>query len=113
MTMHSTKMNLLKTTLFALCFFGASAALGQNISVLSNQPQPTVLPEHPLHAAEHSMGTEVSLLSTSSYSYAKGEQPLSEYGSLPYETPLGDVARAYRKEHVGAPKAAKVLEKQQ
>ena len=36
---------------------------------------------------------------------------MSELGSLPYETPLGDVARAYRKEHVDAPKAVKILEK--
>ena len=104
----------MKTTIFAfcfLCFLGATAASGQSASVLSSYAQPVVLPEHPLHASEHAMGTETSLLGTSSYGYAKGEVPLAELGTLPYETPLGDVARAYRKEHSLAPKAARSLEK--
>ena len=104
----------MKTTIFALCFLcclGVTAASGQTASVLSNYAQPVVLPEHPLHASEHAMGTETSLLGTSTYGYAKGEVPLVELGTLPYETPLGDIARAYRKEHAITPKAAKSLEK--
>jgi hypothetical protein len=57
------------------------------------------------------MGQESSLLSTSSYSYATGEQPLADLGTLPRETPLGDLARAYRKEHAAAAKAVIVLDK--
>jgi hypothetical protein len=113
MTTNSTTMNLLKVILIALGFLCATAALGQTASVLSNNPQPTVIPDHPQHASQHAMALETSLLSTSVYTYAQGEQPLAQFGSLPYETPLGDVARAYRKEHAAVPKAAKVMEKQQ
>ncbi len=45
------------------------------------------------------------------YTYAKGEVPLAEVGTLPRPVPLGDVARAYRKEHAFAPKAVLTLEK--
>jgi|GEM_PF-1807125 len=113
MTKHSTNRHLLTTTLFAVCFLCGSAAFGQTASVLSSNAQPLVLPEHALHASQHAMAQENSLLGVSAYSYAQGEQPLAQFGSLPYETPLGDVARAYRKEHAAVPKAAKVLEKQQ
>jgi hypothetical protein len=109
-----TRIHVMKTTIVAFCFLcclGATAASAQSASVLSNYAQPVVLPEHPLHASEHAMATETSLLGTSTYGYAKGEVPLAELGTLPYETPLGDVARAYRKEHAMTPKAAKSLEK--
>jgi len=56
------------------------------------------------------MAAENSLLGTSAYSYAQGEQPVVEFGSPKQETPLGDVARAYRKGHVVDKKAVKVLE---
>jgi len=103
----------MKTTIIVLCFLYATAAFAQNAPVLSGVAQPMQMTEHPGHASEHSMATETSLLSTMSpYTYAKGEVPLSELGSLPYETPLGDIARAYRKEHIEVPKATKVLEKQ-
>jgi hypothetical protein len=104
----------MKTIILALCFLFATAAFAQSAPILSNTPAPVVMYEHPLRAAEHAMAQETSLLSSnfSPYTYATGEVPLAELGSLPYETPLGDVARAYRKEHIDAPKAAKVLEKQ-
>jgi hypothetical protein len=102
----------MKTTLIVLCLLCATAAFAQNAPVLSGQAQPMQMLEHPGHASEHSMAPETSLLtSVSPYTYAQGEVPLAELGSLPYETPLGDVARAFRKEHVEAPKAMKVLEK--
>jgi len=104
----------MKTTIFALCFLCASAAaFGQTASVLSNNPQPIYMPDdHPQRAAEHAMATESSLLSSGSISYAKGEVPLAELASPMYHTPLGDIARAYRKEHATVPKAAKVSENQ-
>lgn len=103
----------MKTTIIALCLLCATAAFAQSAPVLSGTAQPMQMLEHPGHASEHSMAPETSLLSTvSPYTYAQGEVPLSELGSLPYETPLGDVARAYRKGHIDAPKAAKVVEKQ-
>jgi hypothetical protein len=102
----------MKTTIIVLCFLCATAAFAQNAPLLSGTAAPIQMMEHPSHASEHSMGQESSLLGTvSPYSFAKGEVPLAELGSLPYETPLGDVARAYRKEHGEVPKATKVLEK--
>jgi hypothetical protein len=108
------KINLTKTAICALCFLGffcATSAFAQNAPVLTNTSQPLQMSDHVQHASEHSMAQESSLLGTSSYTYAKGEQPLADLGTLPYETPLGDVARAYRKEHATAARAAIVLDK--
>jgi len=104
----------MKTTIFVLCFLCflcAASAFGQSAPVLTNNPAPMVMTDHPQHASEHAMAQETSLLSSSPYGYAKGEVPLAELGSIEYQTPLGDVARAYRKEHITAAKAVKVLEK--
>ena len=114
MKINLMKINLAKTTIFllcSLCFTCATTAFGQTASVLSNNPQPVTMPELPQHASEHALAQESSLLGTSTYSYAAGERPLAEFGTLPYQTPLGDVARAFRKDHSLTPKAAKVLEK--
>jgi hypothetical protein len=102
----------MKTTVIVFCFLCATAAFAQNGPILSNTPAPVVMAEHPLRASEHPMAQETSLLSgLSPYTYAQGEVPLAELGSLPYETPLGDVARAYRKEHADVAKATRVLDK--
>lgn len=104
----------MKTTICAFCFFCflcATTAFGQSAPVMTNAPQPVQMTDHPQHASEHPMTKESTLLSVSPYGYAQGEVPLAELGSLEYQTPLGDVARAYRKEHATAAKAVKVLEK--
>jgi len=101
----------MKITIIAFCFLCATAAFGQNAPVLTNNPQQMQVPEHMEHASVHAMGQELSLLGSSSpYSYAQGERPLWEFGSVKQETPLGDVARAYRKGHTIDRKAAKVVE---
>jgi hypothetical protein len=103
----------MKTMICALFFLcAATAALSQSASVLNPNAQPLQMADHTLHASQHSMAQESSLLSTSAYSYAQGEVPLSELGSPIYQTPLGDIARSYRKEHAAStlPKAAKVSE---
>lgn len=107
---------MMKTTLLLsiFCFACATAACAQTASVLSNTPQPTVMADHPLHASQHAMGAETSLLSAdaSTYTYAQGERPLWEFGSsAKRETPLGDVARAYRKDHAVVRKASISVEK--
>jgi hypothetical protein len=106
----------MKITFFALFILCTASAFGQaGVSVLSNQPQITELPTHPLHAENHSLATEQPLVGggPSTYTYAQGERPLWEFGSpYPEPAPLGDVARAYRHEKVTARKAEKVLEKQ-
>ena len=65
---------------------------------------------HPQHASEKSIALEQSLLSNSTYSYARGERPLWEVASVVKATPLGDTARDLTKEHLAAKKASKVFE---
>jgi len=103
----------MKMTLVVLFLFCTAAAFGQVGSVLSNQPQITEIPSHPQHAEMRSMASESSLVGGGTYTYAQGERPLWEFGSpLPEPTPLGDVARAFRKEKLAAKKAEIVIEKQ-
>jgi hypothetical protein len=102
----------MKTIICTLCFLCGTTAFSQNGGVLNSTAQPVVMDGHVQHASEHAMAQESSLLSTSSYSYAKGEVPLADLASPIYEVPLGDIARAYRKERATepAPKPAKVME---
>jgi hypothetical protein len=103
-------MKTIFCTLFLLC---APAAFSQTAATLSSVPAPLEMSDHTQHASPHALAQETSLLSTSVYSYAKGEQPLVDVGSLDRETPLGDVARAYKKQRAALPpsKPAIVLEK--
>jgi hypothetical protein len=103
---------MMKTIFCALFLLCATVAFSQSAPVLSSTSQPMTMNDHVQHASVHAMGQENTLLDTTVYSFAKGEVPLSELGSIEYETPLGDVARAFRKEHAALPaKATKVLEK--
>jgi hypothetical protein len=105
----------MKITLFTFIFCSAlftPAALGQVGAVLSSQPQVIASPSHPLHAEMHSLAAESPLVGGGTYTYAQGERPLWEFGPVAEPTPLGDVARAFRKEKMTARKAEKVLEKQ-
>ena len=103
----------MKITLFALFILCAAASFGQTgVAVLSNQPQIIESPSHPLHAKPHALATETPIVGGGGYTVAQGERPLSDFNSTePEPTPLGDVARAYRKEK-SARKAALVVEKQ-
>ncbi len=96
--------------------FCTTAAFGQiGAAVLSNQPQIIESTSHPLHADRTPLATEHPLVGggPETYTSAHGERPLWEFGSpSPEPPPLGDVARAYRKEKVAAKKAEFVLEKQ-
>lgn len=103
----------MKITLFVFFILCAAAAFGQTgVSVLSNQPQVIESPSHPLHAETHAMAAETPLVGGGDYSYAQGERPLWEFGPVSEPTPLGDVARAFRKEKQTAKKAEIILEKQ-
>ena len=102
----------MKTTLFVLLILCTVSALGQ-AGVTSGQASMLSMPEHTQHASQHDLASEQSLLGASSpYSFAQGERPLWEFGPVSQPTPLGDVARAYRKEKQAAKKAEIVLEKQ-
>jgi hypothetical protein len=103
----------MKIAVFALFISCTTAAFGQlGASAISSQPQIIESPSHPLHAETHEMATESPLVGGGGYSYAQGERPLWEFGPVSQPTPLGDVARAYRKEKLAAKKAEIVLEKQ-
>ena len=101
----------MRTAIFALCFLCVTAAaFGQTAAVLSANPQPLRMTEHVGHASEQGLALETSLFSHSGYSYARGEVPLAELASPVQHAPLGDLARAAKKEHASDPKARKVLE---
>ena len=102
----------MKATFFALFFLVAASAFGQ-VSVLSNEVSVFHISDHPQHAEAHALAAEQSLVGGGSISYAQGERPLWEFGPVSAPpTPLGDVARAFRKEKLGFKKAEIVLEKQ-
>jgi hypothetical protein len=110
MKMNTTRIAI--AAAFVLCMFAANSAHAQaSAAVLSNTPQPLTMQDHVQHATQHAMAQESSLLNNFTYTYAKGEVPLAEVGSLPYEVPLGDIARSYRQEHKNAPKAVVKFEK--
>lgn len=102
----------MKTTLLILIVLCAASAFGQ--TALSSQPSVVQFTDHPEHASVQPMATERPLVGGTSdnYTYAKGERPLWEFGPVSEPVPLGDVARAYRKEKTAAKKAEVVLEKQ-
>ncbi len=101
----------MKTTLFALFFLCATAALGQSASYLSNEPQLFQIPSHTLHASHYPMQQEQTLLITASNVDGRGERPLWEFAAqAPAEIPLGDTARLLRSQHAVARKAMKIVE---
>lgn len=105
----------MKTLLTACVILCSAAAFGQaGASALSNQVTPLEIADHPQHASYSKMACENPLVGGGSdtYFYERGERPLWEFGPVSQPVPLGDVARAYRKDRVTAKKAEKVLEKQ-
>jgi len=104
----------MKITVFALFILvAATTAFGQNGSVISSEAHMTIIPDHPEHADLHALAAERPLVGGGNYTYAQGERPLWEFGSpLPAPAPLGDVARAFRREKLAVKKAEIVFEKQ-
>jgi|SRR5215475_4752446 len=105
----------MKTLLIASVVLCSAAAFGQaGASALSSQVTPLEMTDHPQHAEYTKMACERPLVGGGSdtYSYERGERPLWEFGPVSETVPLGDVARAYRKDRVTAKKADKIFEKQ-
>jgi len=100
-----------RTLILVAILFCAAAAFGQS---LSSQPVLINVPDHPQHASYAPLASDQPLVggSSNTYTFAHGERPLWEFGPISQPVPLGDVARAYRKEKQVAKKAAIVLEKQ-
>jgi len=63
------------------------------------------VPDNPAHASQHEMAQEQNILEHSGYTYAQGERPLWEFGPVSQPVPLGDSARALRKQHEAAKKS--------
>lgn len=101
-------MKLAFVLLYPLC---ASAAFGQAVLAQPSYTQTLVMVEHPQHASQHELAQPQDLLEHSGYTYAKGELPLSDFVYPSQPEPLGDIARAYRKEHSSVKKAEFVFEK--
>jgi hypothetical protein len=97
----------MKAILIAVCLLAATAAYGQVSGVLSSEPQLIQPVSHPQRAVHQSMSAEQNLLIPSNYLFARGEQPLWEFGSIRESVPLGDVARNFWEEHQKARKATK------
>ncbi len=98
----------MKTTLLALCFLCATAAFGQSAggSVGSASMSSSIqMTSHPQHASQMPMAQEQNLFDHSGYFFVEGERPLWEVQPLSPKVPLGDIARALRKEHETAKKA--------
>ena len=102
------------TLLVVIILCAASACFGQAAGAISSEPVIIQVPSHPMHAEQHSLASEHSLVGggPSTYSYAQGERPLWEFGPVSQPVPLGDIARAVRKEKQTAKKAEFVFEKQ-
>lgn len=104
----------MKITLFTLFILvAATTAFGQVAGSISSEAHMTVIPDHPQHAEMHALADERPLVGGGSITYAQGERPLWEFGSsVPVPAPLGDVARAVRKEKLSVKKAEFIFEKQ-
>ena len=93
--------------LVVVCIACAAGASAQSLagSARSSQPQIFVMPEYTQHASQTSLASGHDLLEHSGVTSAHGERPLWELMPEARVTPLGDSARALRKEHVAAKKA--------
>lgn len=94
----------MRDLIIRLAFLGLLLVLlvsyGQCQSVAPATTNNVSIPDHPQHASATDLQTEQSLL-TGGQSSAHGERPLSDFpADVKRETPLGDVARAYRRSHV-------------
>ena len=104
----------MKTTLTILFLMFAASAFGQSVGVMPMTGTTFVVQDHAMHADYHALATETSLVGgqPGGVTYAQGERPLWEFGPFSTPTPLGDVARAVRKEKLNAKKAEIKFEKQ-
>jgi len=101
----------MKTTILLLCLLCATAAFGQYAVGYAPMQSTFHIPDHPTRAFAQPMLLEQNLLGINSFTSAQGEMPLWEAPFQSHEVPLGDVARALRKEHATAKKARLVLDK--
>jgi hypothetical protein len=105
------EINKMKTLffLFVVCVFCAVGAVAQvSGGTMNAQPQALVMPGHPMRATQTVLPAGQSLMERSGSTSAHGQRPLWEVMPEAQGVPLGDTARAWRKEHATAKKAATV-----
>jgi hypothetical protein len=95
----------MKMTLFLFCLLCTTAAFAQHggsVGSISSQPQIREVPSHTAHASYAPMGREQSVLSSSSFSFAHGDRPASDFphpAMAAEAVSLGAVARELRQQH--------------
>ena len=90
------------------CAFCLNSAAQSSGATLSAQPQIFQVADHPSHASQQAMEQGINLMERSGSVSDQGEMPLWEaMQAMPPApvTPLGDAARALKKEHEGTKKA--------
>jgi hypothetical protein len=103
----------MKTLVVVFCFLATSAALAQTGiggGVLSNEPVVIQVPSHPAHASQPGMAEPQNVMESSSQTIAQGQRPVWELAPKVNPVPLGDIARALRKERMAAKKSTLVWE---
>lgn len=103
----------MKTARLLCLLFLASLTWGQSSlapSIVNGQPQPLHQLGNAQQASPAAMRQSQNLLGSATYSSAKGERPLWEVAPPITVIPLGDTARALRKEHEAAKKAKFIRE---
>jgi len=85
----------------------AFAQYGPAVGYRSADPQILTVPEHPAHAGFATIQTGTSLYPGTSYTSAQGDRPPSDFPQAA-SVPLGDIARALKKEHALAKKSTTV-----
>ncbi len=89
----------MKITLFALCLFCAVSALGQSSIGPSSMAPSFQVADHPGRASQQPATPEQSLLGNNAVTVGHGEMPLWEGVPESHPAPIGEQARALKKEH--------------
>jgi hypothetical protein len=92
----------MKTTLFLLCLLCTTAAFAQYGQTISSEPNVYEFAGHPAHASYAPMAHEQNILAGSSFSFAQGERPASDFprpATAAAAVSLGAVARELRQQH--------------
>jgi hypothetical protein len=101
----------MKKVLFVLCILATTAAFGQSSNGSAQLASSVQFSDHFQQASPQPISDGHNLLGFGSVYSAKGEMPLSEVHLPPVPVvPLGDVARAEKKEHAADKKAQVVWE---
>jgi hypothetical protein len=100
----------MRTFLVTLFLLVASSAFAQyNGQTLPSQTNPWRPAYHEEHVRRDGVRREQNINPSQGVAFARGEMPSADL-KLELETPLGDLARAYREDHKNAKKAVIKLE---